>query len=258
MLTPMFGTGVRRGRAAASALAVVVLGQLLTSGCAGGPPTVPPSGVDELTIPTPSPDPGDFVDRVDNPWLPLRPGTTWTYRATGDHGARTDVVTVTDRTRVVAGVTTTVVHDVATDAHGKVVEDTFRWYAQDRGGNVWYFGEDTVAHDGARPDTTGSWQAGVDGAEAGLAMPAKPRLGDGYVQESSPGVAEDRAEVLSLDQRREVAYGTYDDLLLTEETSPLEPGLVERRYYARGVGLILEETVTGGAQIVELVGRTRS
>src|SRR6478735_1619540 len=257
MLTHMFGTGARRGRAAVPALAVVALGQLLTSGCAGGPPTVPPSGVDELTIPTPTPHPDDFVDRVDNPWFPLRPGTTWTYRETGDDGARTVVVTVTDRTRGVAGVTTTVVHDVATDAHAKVVEDTYDWYAQDREGNVWYFGEDTVAHDGAGPDTTGSWEAGVDGAEAGLAMPARPRLGDGYVQEGSPGVAEARAEVLSLDARREVPFGTYDDLLLTQDTTPLEPGLVEERYYARGVGLVLEETVAGRAQIVELVGRSR-
>lgn len=255
MLTHMFGTGVRRVRAAAPALAVV-LGPLLTSACAGGPPTVPPSGVDELTIPTPSPHPDDFVDGVDNPWLPLLPGTTWTYRVTGDDGARTEVVTVTDRTRVVEGVTTTGVHDVVTDARARVVEDTVDWYAQDRDGNVWNFGEDTVAHHGAGPDTTGSWQAGVDGAEAGLAMPARPRLGDGYVQESSPGVAEDRAEVLALDQRREVPFGTYDDLLLTEVTTPLDPGLVERRYYARGVGLVLEATATGGAQIVELVGHT--
>ena len=257
MLTAMNGTGVRRGRAAAPALALVVLGQLLASACAGGPPTVPPSGVDELTIPTPSPHPDDFVAGVDNPWFPLRPGTVWTYRTTGDDGSRTDVVTVTHRTRMVAGVPTTVVHDVATDARGKVVEDTSDWYAQDRDGNVWYFGEDTVAYDGARRDTTGSWEAGVDGAEAGLAMPARPRLGDGYVRESGPGVAEDRVEVLSLDERRSVPFGTYDELLQTQDTTPLEPGLVVRTYYARGVGPVFEETVAGGAQIVELVGFTR-
>src|SRR6476659_2633074 len=108
MLTHMFGTGVRRGLAAAPALAVVVLGQRLASGCAGGPPTVPPSGVDELTIPTPFPQPDDFVDRVDNPWFPLRPGTTWTYRETGDAGARPVAATYTDPPRGVAAVPTPV------------------------------------------------------------------------------------------------------------------------------------------------------
>lgn len=239
---------VRRTLAALALVAVLPF-----AGCAGGPPTVDPTGVDELTVPTPSPDPEDFVEDVDNPWFPLEPGTRWTYRITGEGDGVAEHVTVTDRARVVAGVRAVAVHDMVEDAHGRVVEDTWRWYAQDRPGNVWVLGVDTTAYAGRKADTAGSWEAGVDGAEAGLVMPAEPRLGDGYVQESSPGVAEGRAEVLSLDEQREVPLGGFDHLVQVEETTPLDPGLLARAYYARGTGLVLRETIAGGAAIEELV-----
>ena len=166
----------------------------------------------------------------------------------------TTTVTVTDETRVVAGVTTTVVSGVVTDAEGQVVEEALDWFAQDRDGNVWYFGEDSTTYDDrGRPDPAGSWEAGVGGAQAGLAMPASPRVGDGYRQEYAEGVAEDQATVLEVDDARTIGLGSYADLVVTEDTTPLEPGLVERRYYAPGVGLILEETVGGGTGRVELV-----
>jgi hypothetical protein len=227
---------------------------LVLTGCASDPPTVPPSGVDGLEVPTPSPDPDDFVERIDNPWLPLLPGAEWVYESTG--GERI-TVTVTDRTREVAGVTTTVVRDVVTDEDGAVVEETDDWFAQDRDGNVWYFGEDTVEYDEqGRPDDAGSWEAGVDGAEAGIVMLATPRRGDGYQQEQAAGEAEDRATVLDLDGTRQVGSDSYDELLVTEETSPLEPGLAEHKFYARGTGLVLEETVSGGSGEAALVGFT--
>jgi hypothetical protein len=244
--------GAMTGRRAGIVLGVLVAAG--TSACAGGPPTVDPSGVDGLVVPTPTPAPGDFVDGVDNPLLPLVPGRVLTYRVTGEDGPQRITVRVTDRTRVVQGVPTVVVHDRVTDARGRVVEDTYDWYAQDRAGNVWYFGEDTTAYDGGRPDTAGSWEAGVDGAEAGLAMPAHPRVGDGYAQEHLAGVAEDQAEVLALDETREVPAGTFGGLLQTEDTTPLEPGLVEWKFYARGLGVVLEETVSGGGERVELLG----
>jgi hypothetical protein len=226
---------------------------MLLAGCGSSPQESPPTGVDGLQIPTPSPDPDDFVERIDNPYLPLTPGTRWVYESAGVD-AETITVTVTDDTREIQGVTTTVVHDVVKEADGKVVEDTFDWFAQDTSGNVWYFGEDTTEYDDrGRPDLSGSWEAGVDGARAGLVMPAAPRVGDGYQQESSPGVAEDRAEVLSLDESANVPFDSFTDLLQTEESTPLEPGVVERKYYARGVGLVLEQTVLGGAERVELV-----
>lgn len=227
---------------------------LLLAGCGSASEPSPPAGVDQLEIPTPSPDPDDFVATIDNPWLPLTPGSTWTYESSE---GETITVTVTDETRVVAGVSTTVVHDVVTGEDGEVVEDTFDWFAQDRDGNVWYFGEETTEYDDrGRPDTHGSWEAGVDGARAGLVMAATPRVGDGYRQEYYPGEAEDQAEVLSLDASVEVPFGSYDGVLQTEDTTPLEPELVERKYYARGVGVVLEETVAGGSDRVVLVSFT--
>ncbi|WP_432476862.1 hypothetical protein [Nocardioides sp. GXQ0305] len=235
------------------ALPALVLGGVGLTGCgaAGDPPTVSPGGVDMLQVPTPSPDPDDFVARVDNPWLPLLPGAEWVYESTD---GETITVTVTDRTREVAGVTTTVVRDVVTDEEGEVVEETDDWFAQDRAGNVWYFGEDTVEYDDrGRPDRAGSWEAGVDGAQAGVVMLARPRRGDGYQQEYAAGEAEDRATVLALDEARAVGSESYTDLLLVEDTTPLEPGLVEHKYYARGTGLVFEETVSGGNGEAELV-----
>jgi len=238
-------------------LALLLAVLLLASGCGSAPGKSPPQGVDGLQIPTPSPDPDDFVDAIDNPYLPLVPGSTWVYGATGEE-SETITVTVTDETREILGVPTTVVHDVVTGPGGEIIEDTYDWFAQDTEGNVWYFGEETVEYDErGRPDRAGSWEAGVDGALAGLVMAATPRVGDGFRQEFFEGVAEDRAEVLSLDETVEVPFGTFDDVLQTEDTTPLEPDLVEHKYYARGVGVVLEETLAGGQGRVELVEFSR-
>lgn len=235
-------------------LAVAATAGLL-AGCASGPGASPPTGVDGLQVPTPSPDPADFVERIDNPLLPLVPGNEWVYESSE---GETTTVRVTDRTREVAGVATTVVRDVVTDETGETIERTFDWFAQDRAGNVWYFGEATTAYDArGRPDHTGSWEAGVDGAEAGLVMAAHPRVGDGYRQESDPGVAEDRAQVLSVDETVNLELGLFTHLLVTEETTPLEPDVLERKYYAPGVGLVLERTLSGGDErrtLVEFTG----
>ncbi len=208
-------------------------------------------------IPTPSPDPADFVDAIDNPYLPLVPGTRWVYEAGSDGAEERIVVTVTDRTRVVAGVTATVVRDRVTTADGQLVEDTFDWFAQDVEGNVWYLGEDTTAFEDGKPNPEGSWEAGVDGAMAGVVMPARPQVGDSYAQEFYQGEAEDRGEVLALDATVTVPYGSYQDVLKTKDTTPLEPGLVEHKYYARGIGVVYEEDVTGGDDRVRLVRLTR-
>jgi len=234
-----------------------VLGSLLVAGCGSEPVMSGPSGVDSLEIPTPSADPADFVEGIDNQWLPLAHGNAWVYESMGTE-QETTTVTVTDQTKVIQGVTTTVVHDVVTDADGEVLEDTFDWFAQDSAGNVWYFGEDSTEYDEqGRPDTEGSWEAGVDGAQAGIVMLAKPRVGDGYQQEFSEGVAEDRATVLSLDESVNVPFGSFADLLQTQETNPLEPGVTERKYYARGVGLVFEEGVSGSFERSQLVDFTQ-
>lgn len=230
-------------------IAPVATGLMLATGCGVGEPrSIDPAGVDGLEIPTASPDPADFVREIDNAYLPLTPGNAWRYDVTeGGEITEQIAVRVTYDTREVAGVVTTVVHDVVTDASGTVIEDTYDWFAQDTRGNVWYFGEDTTAYDDEVPSTEGSWEAGVDGAQAGLVMAATPRVGDGYEQEFREGVAEDRAEVLSLDETR----GEWSGLVETLDTTPLEPGLEERKFYAEGLGLVLEED---GTETVTLVG----
>jgi len=234
-------------------IATVAASSLLLPGCGSSPEKIGPAGVDGLEIPTPSADPDDFVAGIDNPWLPLTPGSRWVYETTaGDE--ETITVTVTDETRVIQGVRTTVVRDVVTSPDGEVIEDTDDWFAQDSAGNVWYFGEATTEYDEqGRPDTAGSWEAGVDGAQAGIVMLAEPRLGDGYQQEFLEGEAEDLASVVSVDARVLIDLGSYDGVVQTEDTAPLEPGLTEHKFYARGVGMVYEETVAGGEGAAELV-----
>jgi hypothetical protein len=219
------------------------------AGCVGEPPKTDPAGVDELPKATASSeasalDPDDYVTKIDNPWLPLEPGRTWVYSSVSSDGPQRIAVSVLRDTRKIQGVTATVVHDVVTGPGGKVIEDTYDWYAQDRKGNVWYLGEDTTEYDGKQTSTEGSWEAGVDGARAGIAMLAKPRVGDGYKQEFLAGEAEDQAQVLDLDGEAVVPAGSWKSgVLVTKDTTPLEPDLVEHKSYVRGIGVVREETV---------------
>jgi hypothetical protein len=206
---------------------------------------------------TGAPDPARFSTTIDNPFLPFVPGTVMRYRETGDDGSGRDVVRVTHRTKRIQGVETVVVRDRAF-VRGKLVEDTFDWYAQDRRGNVWYFGENTKEYENGRVvSTAGSWKAGRDGARAGIVMKAHPLVGDTYRQEFSAGVAEDRATVLSRNAVKTVPYGSFHHLLRTRDFTPLEPGVVENKFYARGVGSVLEKLVRGGHERVVLVSVTR-
>jgi hypothetical protein len=195
------------------------------------------------------------VRPIDNPYLPLAPGSRWVYRETAADGSKQRVVVkVTHRTRLIAnGVTARVVRDTATE-NGKVIEDTFDWYAQDGRGNVWYLGEDTKEYENGKVvSTKGSWEAGVDGATAGIVMPARPRVGMSYRQEYYKGHAEDRAKILSLGEQAEVPFGHFDRVLLTKEWNPLEPKVLEYKLYARGVGPVLALTISGGSDREELV-----
>jgi hypothetical protein len=192
---------------------------------------------------------------IDNPYWPMKPGTRWVYRETDTRGnAQRIVVTATHRTkRVASGVVARVVHDRATEG-GKLVEDTFDYYAQDAKGNVWYLGEDTTSYEnGKLVSKEGSWEAGVDGAEAGIAMLAHPRVGRRYREEHYPGHAEDAAKVLSRSEQAEVPYGHFKHVLLTKNFNPLEPKVLEYKLYARGVGPVLEFGVSGGSDRAELV-----
>ena len=203
-------------------------------------------------------DPDDFTAEVTNSWFPLRPGTRWTYRETTEDGEVVRVVvTATSATREIAnGVTARVVRDTVT-LDGEIIEDTLDWYAQDREGTVWYLGEDTAEFEGGRITTrAGSFEAGVDGAQAGVIMPASPEVGVTYRQEYYEGEAEDNGEVLALGQRATVPAGQYDDVLQTADTTPLEPDVLEHKYYAKGVGLVLTvDKEAGGRE--ELLSVTR-
>jgi hypothetical protein len=199
-------------------------------------------------------DPGNFVSKVDNPYFPLVPGTTYTYRGETEGVPTRDVMIVTTDTKVILGVTTIVVRDQAYE-NGVLIEDTFDWYAQDKAGNVWYFGEDTKELDanGNVISTEGSWEAGVNGAEPGIIMEANPKKGDKYQQEFAAGVAEDMAQVIGFEDSFCVRYGCFEDVLVTKEWTPLEHSVVENKYYAKGVGLIFSVMVKGGDEQSELV-----
>jgi hypothetical protein len=247
-------------------LAVPVVALLVASACADGAPSSGPSprpptpeaernpaALVEGEPYAPVIDPENFVDVIDNPYLPLQPGTTLAYEGISEGERETTEVTVTQKTKVVMGVNTTVVRDqVFVD--GELAEDTFDWYAQDRQGNVWYFGEDSrEIENGKVVSTEGSWEAGVDGAKPGIVMLGEPRVGDAYRQEFYRGEAEDQARVLALGESMTVPYGSFDQVLVTEDRNPLEPRLLENKFYAPGVGVVLERLVRGGREILRLV-----
>ena len=188
------------GGAGMAAVGMAVLA--LTGVASAGQPGLP-QGSEPVTL-----DPSDFSTRIDNPYWPMRPGNRWVYRETDAEGTRQRVVvTVTRRTKLIAnGVTARVVRDVVTEK-GRPVEKTDDWYAQDRAGNIWYLGEFTTEYENGKPvSTQGSFEAGVDGAQAGIIMPAKPRVGLSYRQEYYKGEAEDKGSIVSLNERAEVPF----------------------------------------------------
>jgi len=224
---------------------------LALAACEPAPPPAPPPAEEAYS---PTVDSSGFVPTIDNPYLPLTPGTTLFYRGETEDGSERGEVYITRDTREVLGVACTVVRDRVWDEDDELVEETYDWYAQDRDGNVWYFGEDSKEYDGGVPvSTAGSWEAGVDGAEAGIIMKASPQIGDSYRQEYLKGEAEDMAEVLGLDGSVSVPYGVFDGCIVAREWTPLEPGVMEHKYYARGVGEVLAVTVEGGSERWELV-----
>jgi hypothetical protein len=243
--------------------AVGLLGVLgLATGCGQStePTTAPPSpATGDAALPQSSEpadlDPADFTTEIDNEYWPMEPGTRWVYRETDEEGQELRVVvTVTSATKEVAsGVTARVVRDTVTQ-DGEVIEDTFDWYAQDSAGTIWYLGEETAEFEDGRATTTaGSFEAGKDGALAGVIMPGDPAVGMAYRQEYLKGVAEDNGEVLSLDEQAEVPAGHFDQALLTKDTITIEPDVLEYKLYAPGVGPVLVLGVSGGGGREELV-----
>lgn len=200
-------------------------------------------------------DPADFVRKIDNRYLPFKPGTTYVSKGFAENGKtpQRDVEAVTHRTRRILGVKCTVVRDKIT-SRGKPVELTFDWYAQDKHGNVWYFGENSKdwAH-GHWVRNDGTWKAGVNGAKPGIMMKGHPKRGDSYRQEYYRGHAENRAKVLGGGGRVTVPYRSFDRTLVTKETTRLEPGVVEKKWYAPGIGEIKSQDVKGSKEGFRLV-----
>jgi hypothetical protein len=237
--------------AAAAALAVAACGDDDGNGGEAGPKL--PQGAEKVDL-----DPADFTTRIDNPYWPMKPGSRWVYRETDSEGAKQRVeVTVTRKTkRIAIGVEARVVHDVVSE-DGEPVEVTDDWYAQDSEGNIWYLGEATTEYENGEPaSTAGSFEAGVDGAQPGIIMPAEPEPGMTYRQEYYAGEAEDKGEIVSLDEQAEVPAGHYPNVLMTKDLNPLEPRVLEFKFYARNVGPVLAISVSGGTDREELVSYT--
>jgi hypothetical protein len=191
-------------------------------------------------------DPSNFVTRIDNPYFPLTPGTTFIYEGQTAEGFEHDEFAVTHNTRVILGVTCVEVHDTVT-LDGELTEDTLDWFAQDRDGNVWYFGENThELEDGLITTIDGTFVAGVNGDKPGIVMKAHPAIGDFYRQEFSLANAEDFAETVSLNESVTVPAGTFHNCLKSQETTPLETDLLEHKFYAPGVGNVLTVDATTG------------
>jgi hypothetical protein len=206
------------------------------AGSQGAGPPVPPAS--------------DFSARVDNPWFPLAPGSTYVYTGIRDGKPARDVLSVTRRPAAIDGVPCVVVDD-RLYLTGRLAERTTDWYTQDRRGNVWYFGEQTAELDarGRVTGTKGTWRAGVDGARPGIYMPARPKLGQTYQQEYYAGQAEDQFEVAAL-------FGK--NAVLTREWTRLDPGVIDEKLYVRGVGTTVEGAIKGGDEHLVLQSLRRS
>jgi hypothetical protein len=235
-----------------AALVVVALGLVPASAAATGSCRLPRFGPGRSYHPHIRP--ADFGPRVDNPWFPLTPGRILVYTGTKDGRKALDLFVATHRTRMIDGVRTRVVEDRL--YLGNVLEErTSDYYAQDRCGNVWYFGEDTATLDrhGKVVDTEGTWHAGVDGAQPGVFMQAHPQLGRKFRQEWYRGQAEDVFKVVDRSAAVTVPYGRFRHALRTEETNALEPNVLDNKYYVRGIGEVAELAVKGPREALRLV-----
>lgn len=197
-------------------------------------------------------DAANFSNPIANDYFPLQPGVTAVF----DGGEEHVKVTVTAETKVIMGITTHVITDqVFVD--GELQEDTVDWYAADNLGNVWYFGEQTAEYENGQISTTeGSWEAGIDGALPGIIMLADPRVGDAYRQEFYAGTAEDVAKVYGVEESITVPRDTFDRVLVTEDWSLLTPDVHERKWYAPNIGVVYEETISGGSGSLSLIDLT--
>jgi hypothetical protein len=233
--------------------AVLVLTVFALTACGGGASRTSPSDLAPVHGPyAPKIEPANFVPTVDNPLWPLKPGTAFHFEGVRGRTPQTDDELVLHTKKQILGIDATIVRDTVSE-RGRAVERTLDYFAQDKGGNVWYLGEDSFERKNGRfARASDSWLSGVDGAEPGIIMPAHPQAGDRYRQEYyPPGEALDEAHVLGTRGPVTVPYGTFRHVLVTSEFSPLEPQ-TEQKYYATGVGEILERVVKGHREAFRL------
>jgi len=224
-----------------AALAVTLIATLWGSAAGATPATSGPTF-----------DSNNFVAVVNNLYFPLPVGRTLVYSGIKDGQTQRDTVTITNETKVILGVSVTVVSDIA-DHNGTLLEKTSDWYAQDSHGNVWYFGEDTVQYlPHGKTDTSGSWEAGVNGAQPGIIMEADPQIPDSYRQEYLAGEAEDTAWIVDRGGTVSVPYGKVRNVLTSLEATRLEPGAYDQKVYGPGIGIVLEQSLTGDLEVARL------
>jgi hypothetical protein len=256
----MEARAIRRVGAAVASVAVL-LPALAGCGSSGGDSSSAAQQPGTNTFPQSSEpsnlDPADFSTNIDNPYWPMPVGATWHVHVSNPEGeSLQETITVTDQTKKIAdGVTARVVRDVVYD-HGTPSEITDDWYAQDSDGNIWYFGENTAEFHNGEKDTSGSFEAGRDGADAGIAMPAHPYVGLTYREEYYKGQAEDRSKVLAVDQQVQSPAGHFTGAILTDDYSPIEPDISEYKLYAKGVGPVVAVSVSGESEREDLVSYT--
>jgi hypothetical protein len=216
-----------------------------STGASGGGTTTAPTTSTTSTVAAstanykPKINPSQFTTTIDNKWFPLAVGDHRVYTGTRDGAPIASHYTVLPQTKNVMGVKCVVVRDVVTSNHS-LIEKTTDWYAQNKvTGDVWYFGENTAEYEnGVVTSTAGTWEAGVDNAQPGITMEANPKVGDTYRQEFRPGIAEDRAKVLSDNQSVSTPSGTYNNLIETLDINPLDPSKIEHKWFAAGVGFV--------------------
>ena len=256
----MNARAIRRGGAAAAGIAVLLPA---LAGCgSSGDNTSAAAQSSTNTLPQTSEpsnlNPVDFSTNIDNPYWPMPVGATWHVHVTNPQGeSLQETITVEDKTKRIAdGVTARVAHDVVYTA-GKPTEITDDWYAQDSAGNIWYFGENTASLDHGKWDRSGSFEAGKNGADAGIAMAAHPSVGLTYREEYYKGHAEDRTKVLALDQQVQAPAGHFTGAILTDDSSPIEPTVSEYKLYAKGVGPVVAVSVSGESEREDLISYSR-
>lgn len=229
-------------------LILIVLVTVWMTACTPKPTPIAPQETYSVNL-----TPADFVSQIDNPYLPLLPGTKWVYEATLEDGTKErNEIEVLAETREVHGVSATVVYDVVY-VDSVIVEATYDWYAQDNEGNVWYLGETVDNYqDGKLMDHAGSWEWGVDGALPGIIMWATPaeHLNETYYQEYYTDEAEDQGQVLSVAEKITVPFGTFENVVKTYDFSALDSELQENKFYASGIGVIKEVDLKTGEEVV--------